>query len=54
MRRYKKKSSEADDQLQKYSADKVVKRLCTGTKLHLLKVIFRGADMAVCAETERG
>ena len=48
------KSSEADDQLQKYSADKVVKRLCTGTKLHLLKVIFRGADMAVCAETERG
>ena len=48
------KSSEADDQLQKYNADKVVKRLCTGTKLHLLKVIFRGADMAVCAETERG
>ena len=48
------KSSEADAQLKKYSEDKIVKRLCTGTKLHLLKVIFRGADMAVCAETERG
>ena len=23
-------------------------------RLHLLKVIFRGADMAVCAEKERG
>ena len=48
------KSSEADAQLKKYSEDKIVKRLCTGTRLHLLKVIFRGADMAVCAETERG
>ena len=35
-------------QLQKYSADKVVKRLCAGTQLHLLKVVFRGAEMAVC------
>ena len=48
------KSSEADAQLKKYSEDKIVKRLCTGTRLHLLKVIFRGTDMAVCAETERG
>ena len=39
---------EADAQLQKYSADKVVKRLCAGTQLHLLKVVFRGAEMAVC------
>ena len=28
------KSSEADAQLKKYSEDKIVKRLCTGTKLH--------------------
>ena len=42
------KACEADAQLQKYSADKVVKRLCAGTQLHLLKVVFRGAEMAVC------
>lgn len=44
------KSREADMQLEKYSMDKVVKRLCADTQLHLLKVVFRGADMAVCEE----
>ena len=46
----KAKSVEADEQLKKYSADKVVQRLCTDTQLHLLKVVFRGAEMAVCEE----
>ena len=45
------KSREADEQLKKYSADKVVQRLCTDTCLHLLKVVFRGAEMAVCEES---
>ena len=44
------KSQEADAQLEKYSQDKVVKRLCTNTQLHLLKVIFRGASMEICLE----
>ena len=44
------KSWEADEQLKKYSTDKVVQRLCSETKLHLLKVVFRGAEMAVCEE----
>ena len=44
------KSWEADEQLKKYSVDKVVQRLCSETKLHLLKVVFRGAEMAVCDE----
>ena len=44
------KSREADGQLKKYSADKVVQRLCAGTQLHLLKVVFRGAEMTVCEE----
>ena len=44
------KSREADEQLKKYSADKVVQRLCTDTQLHLLKVVFRGAEMTVCEE----
>ena len=44
------KSREADGQLKKYGADKVVGRLCAGTRLHLLKVVFRGAEMAVCEE----
>ena len=44
------KSREADEQLKKYSADKVVQRLCAGTQLHLLKVVFRGAEMAVIDE----
>ena len=44
------KSREADAQLHRYSNDKVVKRLCAGTQLHLLKAVFRGADMAVCEE----
>ena len=44
------KSREADGQLEKYSADKVVQRLCADTQLHLLKVVFRGAEMTVCEE----
>ena len=45
------KSREADAQLERYSHDKVVERLCAGTRLHLLKVVFKGAEMAVCEET---
>lgn len=44
------KCREADEQLKKYSADKIVQRLCADTELHLLKVVFRGAEMAVCEE----
>ena len=44
------KSREADAQLHRYANDKIVKRLCAGTQLHLLKAVFRGADMAVCEE----
>ena len=46
----KAKSREAEEQLKKYSADKVVQRLCTDTQLHLLKAVFRGAEMVVCEE----
>ena len=42
------KSVEADGQLQRYANDKIVKRLCSNTQLHLLKVVFRGAELAVC------
>ena len=45
------KSREADEQLKKYSADKVVQRLCADTQLHLLKVVFQGAEMRICEET---
>ena len=44
------KSDEADAQLEKYSGDKMVRRLCADTQLHLLKIVFRGAEMAVCEE----
>ena len=44
------KSLEADVQLRKYSVDKVVQRLCAGTQLHLLKVVFRGAETAILEE----
>lgn len=44
------KSREADAQLERYSHDKVAERLCAGTRC-LLKVVFRGAGMAVCEET---
>ena len=44
------KSKEAEEQLHKYANDKIVKRLCEGTTLHLLKVVFQGADMKVCEE----
>ena len=46
------KSQEADGQLQKYANDKIVKRLCDGTQLHLLKMVFRGADLAVCTSVD--
>ena len=45
------KSREADEQLKKYSADKVVQRLCADTQLHLLKVVFQGAEMRICEAT---
>lgn len=44
------KSLEADKQLQQYSSDKIVKRLCADTQMHLVKVIFRGAEMVICEE----
>ena len=44
------KSREADAQLERYSHDKVAERLCAGTRC-LLKVVFRGAEMAVCEGT---
>ena len=47
------KSLEADGQLQKYAKDKIVNRLCIGTQLHLLKAVFRGADLAVCTAVGR-
>ena len=42
------KSLEADGQLHQYANDKIVKRLCQDTQLHLLKAVFRGAELAVC------
>ena len=47
------KSREADGQLKKYGADRGAKLLCR-TRLHLLKVVFRGAEMAVCEELGQG
>ena len=44
------KSLEADGQLERYSRDKVVSRLCEGTQLHLLKVVFRGAEITVMGD----
>lgn len=44
------KSTEADGRLHQYANDKIVKRLCQGTRLHLLKVVFRGAEIALCSE----
>lgn len=41
---------EAEGQLQKYAADPALQRLCAGTQLHRVKIVFRGADMAVCEE----
>ena len=46
------KSVEADGQLQRYANDKIVKRLCSDTRLHLLKVVFRGAELAVCTTVD--
>ena len=33
-----------------YANDKIVKRLCQGTQLHLLQVVFRGAEIVHCSE----
>lgn len=44
------KSTEADEQLHQYANDKIVKRFCQGTRLHLLQVVFRGAEIAHCSE----
>ena len=44
------KSREADGQLERYSRDKVVSRLCEGTQLHLVKVVFRGAEINVMSD----
>ena len=44
------KSREADGQLEKYSQDKTVCRICAGTQLHLLKVVFRGAEPVIVEE----
>lgn len=44
------KIKEAEEQLHQYAADQNLMRQCGHTKLHLLKVIFRGAEMAVCEE----
>ena len=46
------KSVEADGQLQRYANDKIVKCLCSNTQLHLLKVVFRGAELAVCTTVD--
>lgn len=46
------KSLEADKQLQQYSSDKIVKRLCTDTQMHLVKIIFRGAEMVIVRSCE--
>lgn len=44
------KEREAEQQLRKYASDTNLMRQCGHTELHLLKVIFRGAEMAVCEE----
>jgi len=44
------KEQEAESQLRQYSADENLMRQCGSTKLHLLKVIFRGAEMVTCEE----
>ena len=42
--------TEAEAQLHQYSRDKIVQRIAEGTQLHLLKVVFRGAQMVVAEE----
>jgi len=46
------KEQEAESQLRQYSADENLMRQCGSTKLHLLKVIFKGAEMVVCEEIQ--
>ena len=43
-------SAEAEAQLHKYSQDKIVRHLSEGISLHLVRIIFRGAEMAVAEE----
>jgi len=46
----KAKEAEAEAQLRQYASDANIIRQCGQTKLHLLKVVFRGAEMAVCED----
>lgn len=46
------KAQEAETQLRQYAADANIVRQCGNSRLHLLKVIFRGAEMAVCEELD--
>jgi len=47
------KAQEAESQLHQYAADENLMRQCGTTKLHLLKVIFKGAEMVTCKEDRR-
>jgi len=44
----KAKEAEAEVQLRQHASDANIIRQCGSAKLHLLKVIFRGAEMEVC------
>jgi len=46
----KAKEAEAEAQLRQYAADANIMRQCGQATLHLLKVVFRGAEMAVCED----
>lgn len=46
------KELEAEAQLKQYAADAGLVRRMGSTQLHLLKVVFRGADMQVCEECD--
>ena len=43
-------AEEGRQQLLRYSKDKVVQKLATGTTLHLLLIQFQGWDMVKCEE----
>lgn len=44
------KMNEAEHQLRTYAADTNLTKQCASMQLHLLKVIFKGAEMVVCEE----
>ena len=46
----KPKQKKGRQQLLRYSKDKVVQKLATGTTLHLLLIQFQGWDMVKCEE----